>query len=150
MIRRFGPAPRDAASYLRRPGAYALILHRGRVMLTRQDDPDSEWQLPGGGIDPGESPLAALHREVLEETGWRVRVTGHVLTFRRFARIEIYDMDAEKICHVFAARPAYRLGPPSEPNHLTRWLPVPKALRIMSNPGDAAALRQVWRKGRSR
>lgn len=35
-----------------------------------------EWGLVGGGVDPGELPLQALHREVWEESGQVVEVTG--------------------------------------------------------------------------
>ncbi len=38
-----------------------------------------EWELPAGGIDPGESPLAAAAREVREESGWDT--TGHTLLY---------------------------------------------------------------------
>ena len=32
-----------------------------------------EWQLPGGWLEPGESPVAAARREVLEETGLQLQ-----------------------------------------------------------------------------
>lgn len=50
----------------------------GRVLLARHQDYD-QWALPGGGIDPGETPADAAVREMWEETGLLVepvRVQG--------------------------------------------------------------------------
>ena len=44
------------------------------ILATHQAEPVPEFQLPGGGIDRGEHPIAALHREVYEETGWKIAV----------------------------------------------------------------------------
>jgi 8-oxo-dGTP pyrophosphatase MutT (NUDIX family) len=45
----------------------------GRILLfhvlTPDEAPDGWWELPGGGIDPGESYLQAAVREIREETG---------------------------------------------------------------------------------
>jgi 8-oxo-dGTP pyrophosphatase MutT (NUDIX family) len=44
----------------------------GRVLLLNWRDPiDGHrlWEPPGGGIDPGETPLEAARRELTEETG---------------------------------------------------------------------------------
>jgi 8-oxo-dGTP diphosphatase len=38
-----------------------------RLLMTRVTD--RGWDIPGGHIEPGESPEAALRREVIEETG---------------------------------------------------------------------------------
>jgi ADP-ribose pyrophosphatase YjhB (NUDIX family) len=58
-----------------RVGAYAIVVHDGRVLLT-QLAPDTPapgvWTLPGGGLDHGEAPLDAVVREVLEETDHRL------------------------------------------------------------------------------
>lgn len=47
----------------------ALILRRadGRVLIGERSDVGGAWQFPQGGIDPGESPEAALAREMIEE-----------------------------------------------------------------------------------
>jgi mutator protein MutT len=50
---------------------------RGRVLLTRRlaDQPmGGLWELPGGKVEPGESPEAALERELREELGCERRV----------------------------------------------------------------------------
>ena len=60
---------------LRRPAARVVLLDReGRVFLMKARDPADPrkgewWEIPGGGIDPGEDSATAGLREVYEETG---------------------------------------------------------------------------------
>jgi 8-oxo-dGTP pyrophosphatase MutT (NUDIX family) len=51
----------------------AVILDNRQVLLVKRDNP-ALWELPGGGILPGETPEAAIHREVYEETGISVEI----------------------------------------------------------------------------
>jgi 8-oxo-dGTP pyrophosphatase MutT (NUDIX family) len=53
-----------------RPSVYGISFteDRGQVLLTR-DGVSHIWELPGGGVDPGERATGALAREILEETG---------------------------------------------------------------------------------
>ena len=140
MIKRYGEPVKPGQRYRRRAGIYGVLLDGGAVLLTHQAAPVPEFQLPGGGIDQGEHPLAALHREVFEETGWHIGPARHVGTYRRFTFMPEYDLWAEKLCRVFVARPTLRLGPPGEPGHSAVWAPVEMALEIVTNPGDRAML----------
>ena len=57
---------------MQRVGAYALVLRADEVLLVRfstRGFHTGSWSLPGGGIDHGERPAAALVREVEEECG---------------------------------------------------------------------------------
>ncbi|MFF7025728.1 NUDIX domain-containing protein [Streptomyces klenkii] len=50
--------------------AYVLIMDRlGRMLLVHPAKADGPWHLPGGIVEPGESPLDAVRREVREELG---------------------------------------------------------------------------------
>ncbi len=142
-MRRFGEAVVRGQRYRPRPGAYAVLLRQGQVLLTHQSAPRPEFQLPGGGIDPGEGQLAALHREVFEETGWTIGAARRIGAYRRFTFMPEYDRWAEKTCHVWLARPGLRLGPPSEQGHLAVWLPPRKALESLANSGDRHFLAQT-------
>jgi 8-oxo-dGTP diphosphatase len=61
-----------------RVAAYAVCVRDGRILLARSPAPDGtpEWVLPGGGMEHGEDPLDTVVRELDEETGYRVEVTG--------------------------------------------------------------------------
>lgn len=137
MIRRFGDRPQPGQRYIRRAGAYAILPLDGQLLLTHQSEPEPEVQLPGGGIDAGESPIAALHREVFEETGWRIATPRRFAAFRRFAYMPEYDLWAEKICTIYIARPIACMGPPSEPGHEALWATPEQAVALLGNPGDA-------------
>ncbi|MBC7132249.1 MAG: NUDIX hydrolase [Roseovarius sp.] len=136
MIRRFGVPPQRDIRYRLRPGAYAILMRAGRILVTHQAAPVPEYQLPGGGIDPGETPLQALHREVREETGWRIAAPRRLGAFRRFVFMPEYDLWAEKLCTLYRAWPARRLGEPTEPGHRALWLSPRDAAALLGNAGD--------------
>jgi len=140
MIRRYGEAVKAGQHYRRRPGVYAILLDGDHILATHQAAPVPEFQLPGGGIDRGEQPIPALHREVYEETGWRIAVERQLGVFRRFTFMPDYEIWAEKLCTVYLGRPVRRLGPPSEAGHTAVWLPVEEALTRLGNAGDRAML----------
>jgi 8-oxo-dGTP diphosphatase len=51
-------------------GVFAAILDDGgRILCVRMNYAAHAWTTPGGRVEPGESPLDALKREVLEESG---------------------------------------------------------------------------------
>lgn len=136
MIRRFDLPPLPGQSYRRRPGVYAILERDGRILLTFQTAPTPEYQLPGGGIDKGEAPIHALHREVREETGWSIGGPRRLGVYRRFVFMPEYDLWAEKVCAIYLARPILRLGPPEEPGHSAHWVSHADALELLDNPGD--------------
>lgn len=140
MIRRFGESVKAGQHYRPRPGVYAVLMLGSDVLVTHQAEPNPEFQLPGGGIDPGEHPVAALHREVIEETGWRIGTPRRIGSFRRFTYMPEYDRWAEKLCTVYLARPVLRHGPPTEAGHTAVWMSAEQAMRLLANDGDRAML----------
>jgi len=54
-------------------GVFAAIFdEHGRILCVRLNYASKGWTTPGGRVEPGESPLDALVREVVEETGLEV------------------------------------------------------------------------------
>jgi ADP-ribose pyrophosphatase YjhB (NUDIX family) len=54
-------------------GVKALIINQNQEVLLVEHTYMSGWHLPGGGVEPGETPKAAIIREVKEETGLLVK-----------------------------------------------------------------------------
>ena len=139
-MRRYGNPPEKGVTHRIRPGAYAVILRGSDVLLTYQAAPHFEYQLPGGGIDPGENPIAALHREVLEETGWRISAPRRLGAYRRFTFMPDYGFHAEKICTIYMAQAVRCLGAPREEGHSAVWSDIGAASKLVASPGDQAFL----------
>lgn len=144
-MRRFGDPYKSGKSYRARPGAYAVLEDQGELLLTLQEHPVTgpDLQFPGGGIDPGESPLQALHRECLEEIGWRIAVRCRLGAFRHFTFMPEYDIWAEKICHIYLARPVRKIAEPTEPDHSIVWMPLEDAAFELHSPGNRAFAEMV-------
>jgi 8-oxo-dGTP diphosphatase len=72
----------------------ALIREGARVLMSRRraDQPmPLLWEFPGGKVEPGESPQAALAREVREELGCELTVGGiHDVVFHAYPDFDLY------------------------------------------------------------
>lgn len=63
-----------------KPTGVALVHHEGRLLLIRRavEPWKGRWDFPGGFCNDTEHPISAAEREVFEETGIRIRVTGYI------------------------------------------------------------------------
>ncbi len=73
-----------------RVGVGAVVLHDNRVLLVKRGRPPGvgKWSLPGGLVNLGETTREAVAREVREECGVAVRVTGVAGMVERVIRDE--------------------------------------------------------------
>ena len=89
------------------------------------------WLPPGGGLEPGESLAEAVSREVLEETGVRVRGTGPAF-LQEWVRVPARDVGCEYDLHVFVyAEPVGDVAPRPERPIIPspEWVPLDTAAR---------------------
>lgn len=118
-----------------RVGAYAVMLrvHEGRVevllsRLSRRVSRTELWTLPGGGIDHGEDPRAAVIREIHEETGLDATVgeTAHVYS----AHLPRASRDG-RLVDAHAIRIVYDGWAPSD-------APPPRVVEVDGSTSEAA------------
>ena len=117
----------------RRPsfGAATAVKHDGRLLLVR-DSYSGLWSMPGGGIERGEQPVDAAVRELVEETGIKVRPDAVVLV-GVFENFWGYRLDT---VHVFetslSAKPAISLDNREIVD--ARWVTEEEARRLILVP----------------
>jgi ADP-ribose pyrophosphatase YjhB (NUDIX family) len=57
---------------------FAFVVEDNRLLLIRQKEGDQFWGLPGGVVEVGESVDQAVIRELKEETGFDIQISGVV------------------------------------------------------------------------
>jgi 8-oxo-dGTP diphosphatase len=119
----------------------------GGIVLRREATPliavvrqrkRSEWVLPKGKLDAGESARAAAEREVLEET-------GHTVSVHEFLGTLVYDSGGRsKVVHYWRMEaglaPVRKLMRDVE---AVDWLPLDRAVKRLSRDHERAFLENV-------
>ena len=94
--------------------AVALVDIDGRVLIAQRPEGKSMaglWEFPGGKVDPGETPEAALIRELQEELGIDTRESCLApLTFASHVYEDFHLLMPLYVCRVWKGTPAAREG----------------------------------------
>jgi 8-oxo-dGTP diphosphatase len=117
-----------------RLGAYAVVVHDGSMLLTRISSvgyPAGSWTLPGGGVDHGESPHAAVLRELYEETGLEA-ISSRLVDVHDVHIVDVGREDAYEDYHGVHLLYAVQVDPTIVPHvvdvggttDLARWVPL--------------------------
>lgn len=112
---------------------------RGAVFLLLERSDGTGWGLPGGGIEPGESPEAAVRRECREEMGaesaeWVARLT--------FSHVQDWH-DVRFL--TYTAHTLTPFIPVLNDEHTAhRWVTFGEALAMKLHPGVRATLNSYW------
>jgi len=142
--------PEAGRDYPDRPAAFALVAHQGRIACVRVELGGGRVRLdlPGGGIDPGETAVRAAARECAEEAGLKVKVEGEPLVGADHYFIND-EGRANNTRGVFfrAELIAVEPGLKSEPDHSLVWLTPHEALLALDRDSHVWAL-IVWLRGR--
>ena len=116
-----------------RIGAYAVILSPDDLVLLIEAN-GGRLYLPGGRAEAGESPEAALRREIREECGCASSVGGKIGETIQ----PIFEGRSSILAHYFYAEigSSTRRG-----EHRSLWLPAHKAVDLVHRRGDSKAIR---------
>ncbi len=136
-------------------GVYAFILHGDLILLIKKSRGPyrGKWDLPGGGLEFGESASDGLVREVLEETGLKIKKYDlqNVLTHTTIS--ENSDGEQEELYHIgiiysvalHATGEKLKTGPDGQDSEGARWLKLSEIDERNASPFTVQIIRNLKR-----
>lgn len=126
------------------PVVAAIIEREGLILVAQRPQGKQlalKWEFPGGKLEAGESPEAALKREIREELGCDIEITAPL---RRFVfRYETVSIDLIPL----RARLTPSSPEPKAHEHVAlKWLPVGKLSELDLAAADIPVVDELLRK----
>lgn len=128
--------------YRRRKGCYAVILdslkQKVAVILTAS----GHYFLPGGGMDEGEDTEKCLRREMLEETGYEIKIIskiGEAQSYFFSTRNEPLLSDGM----FFLAEMVEKVQAPVDDDHFLKWVSIEEVNALLFHEHQKWAVKKA-------
>lgn len=148
-VPQFG-APEPGRDYPDRPAAFAVVEREGKIAIVRVtfEGGGGRTDLPGGGLDPGETPQQAAARECGEEAGLVIAIEAQVTAADHYFVNE--KGEAKNTRGLFFAARFERENPglKIEDDHALVWMDPIEALLALDRESHVWALAAWLRRRR--
>jgi len=126
-----------------------IVIHDGAMLLIPPIRGGDAWVSPGGGLEPGESLAECAVREVLEETGIRVRVE-HIAFLQEWISVPQREAGTDYDLHIFfyatpVGDPVPRPESPGLPT--PQWVPLQNVSTLSLHPAELKFLAAAMVRG---
>jgi 8-oxo-dGTP diphosphatase len=118
------------------------LSHPTRVLAARRTAPDAlagGWEFPGGKVEPGEDPIAALHRELAEE----LQITVQLGAEFRNPTAGAWPIVVGHEMRLWFAVVTSGTPTPADSHDEVRWLPADQLDQVAWLPADRAIIVQL-------
>ena len=123
------------------------IVLNGRHMVLVVNQNGTSWSLPKGHVDPGEEPLQAATREIMEESG--ITDLQLLCTLGSYGRYKIGQKTGEdkkewKVLVFFLFKTKQNELKPKDPRHPhARWVHPDEVEALLTHPKDKAFYKSI-------
>lgn len=128
-------------TYVDRPGAYGFLQNKHRELAIIQTSFGTF--LPGGGLDPGESQMDGLKRELFEEMGVKVQSAEFVCSSIQYLYSRHYGQHFKKIGSFYLVEVGQPILLKMQPEHDLLWMDQRQAALELSEAFQRWAIEKV-------
>jgi 8-oxo-dGTP pyrophosphatase MutT (NUDIX family) len=94
----FGLINKDVSDYKKRTAVRAIVFDSENKVALLNVSQYGYHKLPGGGVEDGEQLAEALNREVMEEIGCNIKVSGELGRIVEFR--DEFELEQESLCYL--------------------------------------------------
>lgn len=128
--------------YISRPSSYAIIFkeNTSKIAVIQKG---IRYFLPGGGIENGETKESCLHRELLEELGWEIKVLHYIGNAERYFYAEKEDVYYLNDGFFYICKKIRKTHVPKEDEYILHWVSSSEAQRLLVHDHQQWAVKQA-------
>ncbi|AJD90244.1 DNA mismatch repair protein MutT [Jeotgalibacillus malaysiensis] len=133
----------NGKTYITRPAVYSVMFNSNKDKIAVIHVRSKDYFLPGGGIEQGETHEKCLEREVLEETGMKVKVRRFIGSAGRY----FYSINEGTYYlsegHFYECEAGEKIEEPVDEDHELRWVEPTEAVNCLIHDHQRWAVKKA-------